>query len=187
MGGELQRREYPDREECLHILEKHRVPPHIKVHSAVVAGIAKKLSEALRACGKSADFVDLAVAGALLNDIAKADSIEAGFDHAAEGGRILRLLGFPAVAEIVERHVDIGDWHRDGPVTVAEIVNYSDKRVKHESIVSLEERFSDLITRYSGKHRWIEAGIRKNWETLLAVEEKIFRPLPFGPNDIHGT
>jgi hypothetical protein len=69
-------------------------------------------------------------------------------------------------------------------VTGAELVNYADKRVLYIEVVSLPERFRDLIARYSRGRTDIELRIRRNWATMEAVEAKIFGRLPFGPGEI---
>jgi len=168
---------------CRRLLARHEVPDHIRLHSGQVARVARHVAAALRQRGEPVDIA-LVEAAALLHDIAKAPCIASRLDHAAEGGRVLRELGLPAVAELVERHVHLGAWDPRGPVTGAEIVNYADKRVLYVSIVSLEDRFADLILRYSRGRADIEERIRSNWATMQAVEAKIFARLPFGPSDI---
>jgi len=168
---------------CRRLLASHGVPPHIRRHSGLVARVARRVAAALRARGEPVD-VALVEAAALLHDIAKAPCLESRLDHAAEGGRVLRELGLPAVAELVERHVHLGEWDPLGPVTGAEIVNYADKRVLYVGIVSLEDRFSDLIIRYSRGRADIEERIRGNWATMRAVEAKIFARLPFDPSEV---
>jgi hypothetical protein len=56
--------------------------------------------------------------------------------------------------------------------------------VLHVRLVSLTERFRDLIVRYSGGRTDIEERIRRNWATMEAVEAKIFGRLPIGPADV---
>jgi uncharacterized protein len=168
---------------CRRLLAAHDVPTHIRRHSAQVARVARRIAEALHERGEAVD-VGLIEAAALLHDIAKAPCIESHLDHAAEGGRVLRELGLDAVAAIVERHVHLGDWNPRGPVTGAEVVNYADKRVLYIRVVSLPERFRDLIVRYSRGRTDIEERIRRNWATMEAVEAKIFGRLPFGPADV---
>jgi hypothetical protein len=145
-----------------------------------VAAVARRIAVALRTGGEPLD-VGLVGAAALLHDIAKAPCLESRLDHALEGGRVLRALGLEAVAAIVERHVLLGEWDPLGPVTGAEVVNYADKRVLYVDVVSLPERFRDLIARYGRGHADLERRIRRNWETMEAVETKIFGRLPFGP------
>jgi putative nucleotidyltransferase with HDIG domain len=173
----------PSAATCRRLLAAHGVPAHIRRHSAQVARVARSIAEALHEAGEPLD-VGLVEAAALLHDIAKAPCLESHLDHAAEGGRVLRELGLAPVAEIVARHVQLGDWDPRGPVTGAELVNYADKRVLHVRLVSLTERFRDLIVRYSGGRTDIEERIRRNWATMEAVEAKIFGRLPIGPDDV---
>lgn len=172
----------PDRSTCRALLEEHGVPAHIQRHSFQVAGLARRLAEALRLRGEPVD-PDRVEAAALLHDLAKADCLDSRRDHALEGGVLLRALGHPELADLVERHVELGPWDPSGPVTEAELLNYSDKRVRHEELVSLDERFDDLLARYGKGSERAEARIRENWRMVEAVEEKIFRRLPFGPAD----
>ena len=168
---------------CRRLLAAHSVPTHIRRHSALVARVARKIAAALHERGEAVD-VGLIEAASFLHDIAKAPCLESHLDHASEGGRVLRELGLDAVAAIVERHVYLGDWNPRGPVTGAEVVNYADKRVLYIRVVSLPERFRDLIARYSQGRTDIEERIRRNWATMEAVEAKIFGRLPFGPADV---
>jgi putative nucleotidyltransferase with HDIG domain len=168
---------------CRRLLAAHGVPTHIRRHSAQVARVARRIAEALHERGEAVD-VGLIEAAALLHDIAKAPCLESHLDHASEGGRVLRELGLDAVAAIVERHVHLGDWDPRGPVTGAEVVNYADKRVLYIRVVSLPERFRDLIVRYGKGRTDIEERIRRNWATMEAVEAKIFGRLPIEPADV---
>lgn len=160
------------------------MPEHIRRHSGLVARVARRIAAGLwEHAGEPVDTA-LVEAAAILHDIAKAPCLESRRDHATEGGRILRESGFAAVAVIVERHVILGAWDPEGKVTEIEIVNYADKRVRYEEIVSLDERFADLLVRYGGGRAEIEARIRNNWAVMGAVEAKIFGRLPFGPGDL---
>jgi hypothetical protein len=69
-------------------------------------------------------------------------------------------------------------------VSGAELVNYADKRVLYVRVVSLPERFRDLIARYGRGRTDLEERIRRNWATMEAVEAKIFGRLAFGPEDL---
>lgn len=171
----------PTPHECLRILETYGVPDHIRRHSEQVARVARCLADALRqATGQVLD-VERVVAGALLHDIAKADCFHNRRDHAQEGGRVLRGMGLDDLAPLVERHVELGPWDPHAGVTEAEILNYSDKRVRHEEVVTLEERFLDLLERYGRDNERAQARIRENWVRTHALEEKLFRDLSFGP------
>jgi len=174
----------PDPEECARVLERHGVPDHIRRHSEQVARVARQLSEAL--CGEGVELdVGLVEASALLHDISKAECLEGG-DHARQGAELLTTLGYPEVAALVARHVELGSWEPNGQVTEAEVLNYSDKRVRHEDVVSLRERFEDLVVRYGRRGAGAEHRIRMNWQTTEHLEAKIFRGLPFGPEAVRG-
>lgn len=171
----------PGREECRRLLESHGVPPHIRRHSEQVARVTLRLGEALGAAGFQLDL-DRLEAAALLHDIAKADCLGGRQDHAREGGARLRALGYPEVAALVERHVDLGAWEPAGEVTEAEVLNYADKRVRHEEVVTLGERFQDLLERYGKDRPAAQARIRDNWRIMEELEAKLFARLPFGPD-----
>jgi hypothetical protein len=68
-------------------------------------------------------------------------------------------------------------------VREAEVVHYADKRVLHDRVVSVAERFADLKVRYG---RTAEAIARLNLlETqTLELEHKLFSPLPAQPQDV---
>ncbi|NTU60637.1 MAG: HD domain-containing protein [Deltaproteobacteria bacterium] len=171
----------PTPEACWALLDAHRVPPHIGRHSALVALLARRLAEELSSrAGETLSAPRLEAAG-LLHDIAKAGCIETHGDHAREGGQLLRSLGHPEIAGLVERHVDLGAWDPQGPVTEAELLNYADKRVRHEDVVSLRDRFDDLVERYGGASDKARGRIEQNRCVMEALEVKIFARLPFGP------
>ena len=177
----------PDLAHCLQLLEQHGVPPHIRRHSEQVERITAVIGGALAAePGAAALDLDVLRAAALLHDIAKMPCIESRRDHALEGARELAELGLEEIGELVGRHVRLGAWDPDGPVTGAELLNYSDKRVQHEEIVSLEARFEDLLVRYGGDNPRVEQRIREDWAIIARVEAKIFARLPFGPDEVEG-
>jgi len=174
----------PDAERCRQLLDQHRVPPHIRRHSEQVERVSAVLARAALQAGAADLDPALLQAAALLHDIAKMPCIETRRDHALEGESVLVELGFPAVAALVGRHVRLGPWQPEGPITGAELLNYSDKRVRHESIVSLAERFQDLLVRYGAGNPVVEQRIREDWLIIAAVEKKIFARLPFGPDEV---
>lgn len=128
--------------------------------------------------------LQLLEAGALLHDIAKTASLHNGGEHARLGAQWLSDLGYPGVAEIVREHVWLSrppdePW----PLREVEIVNYADKRVLHDQIVSLPQRFADLRQRY-GRTPEIIQRITHNEQRSLILEAKIFRSLNITPDDI---
>jgi hypothetical protein len=174
----------PDAARCRLLLEQHRVPPHIRRHSEQVERVTALLGRAVSAAGAGVPDPAVLRASALLHDIAKMPCIESRRDHALEGARVLAALGLGEIAELVGRHVRLGPWDPEGPVIGAELLNYSDKRVQHEVIVGLTERFEDLLVRYGRGDPVVERRIRQDWGILARVEAKIFRRLPFGPEEV---
>jgi len=115
---------------------------------------------------------DLVMAAALLHDITKARSLETREPHDHSGGELLRELGFERIGEIVKQHVILLDFNPEERLEEREIINYADKRVMHDRIVSLAERLEDLIQRY-GTTEEIKNLIRQNESLVFAIEKKI--------------
>lgn len=174
----------PNAEQVARLWVECDVPAHIRRHSEQVARLAVRLTCALREAGHPALDVGLVETAALLHDVAKAKCLATLGDHAADGARLVRERGFSAVAELVARHVELGPWDPDGEPCEAEILNYCDKRVQHERVVGLDERFGDLIERYAAGNPRAESRIRRNWSVTRALERKLFRELPFGPAEL---
>jgi hypothetical protein len=68
---------------------------------------------------------------------------------------MLNGMVHPVIAQIVREHIFLDSSQVDGPINESLLVNYSDKRVKHDQVVTVEERYHDLIARYakSPSHR----------------------------------
>jgi putative nucleotidyltransferase with HDIG domain len=115
---------------------------------------------------------NLVIAAALLHDITKTRSLETREPHDQSGGELLRELGFTRVGEIVEQHVILLDFNPQEKLKEREIINYADKRVMHDRIVSLSERMEDLIQRY-GTTEKIKNLIRQRESNTYAIEKKI--------------
>jgi putative nucleotidyltransferase with HDIG domain len=163
-------------------MEREQMPEHICQHSEQVARLALALARELNASGQRLDLA-LLEAGALLHDIRKLLTIEQGGNHARLGARWAEESGYGEIAPMIERHVELGPWQPEGVVTEVELVNYADKRVRHTEVVSLQERFVDLLDRY-GKSDGARTRIRQHWETVRKLETKIFDLLEFGPDQI---
>ena len=177
----------PKRETCLKILRENGVPEHVINHSLAVEKvalfIAREINLAANRDGNKLNY-DLISAGALLHDIAKIKAMENGEHHGKLGGKMVRELGFPKVSDSVKQHIRLDSYDKIEEITEVEIINYSDKRVTHDSVVSMSERFSDICHRYGKNSRIILARIEKSRELTLILEEKIFLSLPFKPDDL---
>jgi uncharacterized protein len=173
----------PSRAECLALMAEHGMPPHIREHSFRVMEVAFTLGEALRA----ADFplhLPLIEAAALLHDLGKTPCLGTPQNHAEWGAALLQTAGYPQMAQIVREHVALQPApHDPRPFREAEVVNYADKRVLHDRVVTLAERFADLKERYGRNLAALER-ISAAESRARALEEKIFLPLSLTPGDL---
>jgi uncharacterized protein len=171
----------PSKEECFKLLCETDTMDHIAHHSFQVCRVAMCLTDHLRA----KNFVlnrDMIEAAAILHDVTKTRSIKTGERHAETGSKLLNDLGYPEVADLIRQHVGL-DVYGTALPTEAEIVNYSDKRVLHENIVSLQERMNYILERYGTTPESREY-IAINWKKTEDLENKLFCDLPFLPQDI---
>ena len=163
----------PNEEECLAIMVRCGMFPNIVEHSVQVKNVAEAIAQNL----KDDVIVNkpLIIAGALLHDIAKTKSIvEHLLRHDIMGADMLREMGFSEIADICAAHVIMNDFMPEGSLEEREIVHYADKRVKHNLVVSLEERIEDLIDRY-GINDEKRKFIQKEKDFIDGLEKKILR------------
>ena len=160
----------PSLEECDELMAKYSMLPNIVAHSRQVMLVSLAITDNLKK-GVSING-GLVIAAALLHDITKTRSFETKEHHDESGGELLRELGFARVGEIIKQHVILLDFDPKGPLEEREIINYADKRVMHDRIVSLEERVKDLIQRY-GTTEEIKKLIQQNESLVIAIEKKI--------------
>lgn len=180
----------PDIAECFRLMEEYAMLPNIRQHSLVVARVAWRLHEGMRAHADAARVPEqeLVVAGALLHDIAKTPCLRNGRDHARAGAEICEGLGYPQLARIVAEHVVLRHHEpercRQGIFTAGELIYYADKRVLHEEIVSLEKRLEYILERYGAGDPEINRRIRENFAICQGLEQALFRFLPFSPQEL---
>jgi len=121
----------PDRQECQSIINASLEGEEtIKAHLQLVAETSVRLSEAIAAAqAKQRQFQNIAIgldlnlimAGALLHDIKRKEK-----NHADKGSQLLLSLGFPKVADIVARHMDLAT-PLPAHLTEVQIVYFADK------------------------------------------------------------
>ena len=160
--------------------------PNIRRHSVVVAQIALLLVEGFHKNEIRPSLIpdrDLVAAGALLHDIAKTPCLKNGCDHARKGAEICIQLGYPEIASIVEEHVVLRDHdaarRQQGMFNAREIIYYADKRVRHEEIVSLEDRLEYILEHYGNGDPRMRHLIRLNFAQCVELEKYLFAFLPF--------
>lgn len=144
------------------------MPVHIYRHSLMVRRVAVTLAGSLGDERRASIDIRLVDRGALLHDICKADSIVGGGDHARMGQRLLEILGYPRLGQIVGQHVRL----QACSLSEALLVNYADKRVMHARVVSLARRFVDLMERYGHEDARRER-IMQMYDRARAAEELI--------------
>lgn len=172
----------PTREECLRLMRQYGMLENIIYHSLKVAKVATFIAKELNKMGHRID-IDLVEASSLLHDLTKTRCLQTGEDHAKTGCQLLRELGFERVGEIVREHIQISKIKDSSKVSEGEIVNYADKRVLHDRVVSLEDRFKDLKLRYGMSKKGIDI-IGELEKKTFEIEEKIFSILKISPNEI---
>ena len=162
----------PSDEECQRLWDAHDMLPNIREHSRLVACMATALAHLAQAAGLAVNVAEVRAA-ALLHDLAKTYTISHGGNHCQLGAAwVQELTGNPALAQGVLWHVSWPhplDLRTDFlPLTLI----YSDKRVKHNQIVTLETRFDDLLERY-GTTDYIRTRIHKSFQQAAAIERAL--------------
>jgi len=170
----------PSTEECYQYMDLYGMLDHIRDHSMMVEKIANIITRGLQGSGMSLS-VRMVGAGALLHDIGKTLCLNSTDDHAAKGKEICLQNHLDEIADIVNEHVTLRDYNQNKDITEKEIVYYADKRVKHDKVVSLEERRTYIIDRYAKGREDIRVLIEKNFKICKEVEKQIFSRLDFEP------
>lgn len=173
----------PNCDQCFQLLLKLEVMDHIIEHCQRVASVAVYLARELISAGIFLN-VPLVEAAGLLHDISKMESLRTGVDHAQAGEMLLEQLGYREVADIVGQHVRLRDPSVPF-ITEAAVVNYSDKRVLHTSIVSITERFVYIREKYGHDNPARLVRIKATEEETRRIEERIFARLAISPKDIN--
>ncbi|WP_035243975.1 HD domain-containing protein [Desulfonatronovibrio hydrogenovorans] len=161
----------PDKDQCFRYWQEFNLPEHIREHSRLVAIIAQEI------CLLSKSWlnvpIEAVVASALLHDLGKLYCIEhGGYHHQLGASLVMEISGNPAIAQGVMHHV-----YWPGEVDVEKfflplVLIYSDKRVMHDRIVSLEARFEDLFARYGTNHR-MKGLIQRSLDQALTIQDQL--------------
>ena len=160
----------PTKEECIKLLRKNNVPDNIIAHTQAVCDFSMKVCDVLEKRNIKVNR-NLVAAGALLHDIKK---LELG-EHEIEGAKYVESLGYPEVGVLIKKH-GLKNCHKKElkPITWEEkIIFYSDKRVKNDKIVSVDERFEYIKQRYKKEHVEKEIKLTKEIEKELLVNAKL--------------
>jgi len=172
----------PDEKKCRQLMTQYVMLPNIIQHSYRVCQVALFLSRALNQTGAGLNL-ELIKAASLLHDITKTRGLQTKENHAKTGEALLTDLGYPQVARVVGRHVELKDVKNCSSLTEEHIVNHADRRVLHENVVSLEVRFSYLIDRY-GRTPEIRRRINMMEVTARELERVIFHQINYSPDEL---
>lgn len=165
------------------IIEEFHMPLHVRRHCAAVANFAVELGQKLLQRGEKIDLTLLRHA-ALIHDLVRVIDFRTfapeqfpdpvkneeiafweklrekyrGLGHEEVAAQILRERGFPEIASLIKKHryrqilEGFDSWEE-------KVLYYADKRVKHDKVVSLQERLTDGRERNAPEtKRTLEAG-----------------------------
>jgi len=155
---------------------------HIVVHSFQVCRVAIFLADHMGP-GPGSLSRNLVQAAALLHDITKTRSFTTRENHALTGAQFLSEMGYPEVGHIIEQHVRLDSYTPSDFPTEAEIVNYADKRVLHDRIVTLKERMEYILEKYATGPEYRER-LRWLWKKTEELELRLFSYVPFKPEEL---
>lgn len=160
--------------QAMQLWDSYAMLDHIRRHSEVVCAVALLITDWLEEAGY--EFNRRAVEmGALLHDIAKTQCLGSSRRHDVEGAEIMLELGYKEMAWLVRNHVSLPEGH---PLDEAMIVNYADKRVNHDQVVNLNQRFAYIASRYGledpERLERIELGRRRAMEVERLIFSSMF-------------
>jgi putative nucleotidyltransferase with HDIG domain len=156
---------------------------HIVIHSIQVCRVATYLTEHLNNQNGRLNL-DLIQAAALLHDITKTRSFKTRENHAQTGGFYLAKRGYPEIGELVRQHVSLDDYPHPVELGERQIINYADKRVLHDQVVSLDKRMDYILEKY-GETPELTERIHWLWEKTVELEAKIFDDLTVVPRELN--
>ena len=195
------------------IWKTYHVPRHIIEHMIGVGAVSYLIAEKInKTKSKNKVDVDLVTRAGLLHDIVKLVDFKVLdlskmrstytkndiifykkllkqfplIDHCEAGYLVLKKLKLVKIALIVRKHGSKALLSRKlQPKTLEEkIVHYADKRVKHETVVSIKHRTLDGHKRYSQNKKY-QTKYDKVWPKLVALEKELCKKAKISPKSIN--
>ncbi len=198
----------PTEKECYELLEEYHVPAHVIRHSEQVRAVALFLGRKLKENGIDIDL-DALNSAALLHDLMRTvdfsdipsqssesdihawERIKDRYPGKRHGEAAYEFFKgkYPEMALIIRKHtfsaVDSDDEMKR-PITWEEkVLNYADKRVAHDKLVTMDERFTEGDKRWHTEHphenhdpEYIKRVRKKHY----ATEKEIFNIIGLDPD-----
>ncbi|CAO0820523.1 HD domain-containing protein [Desulfarculales bacterium] len=160
----------PDLDEITRLWDTHAMLTNIRRHSEVVCAVALLLQRWLEQAGLCLDRQAIR-AGALLHDLAKTPCLGSSRRHDLEGASLLSQLGYSQLGSMVQNHVTLPP---DNLLDETMVVYYADKRVNHDSLVNLNQRYAYIASHYGKGDPQLLARIEQGRKRALEVERLIF-------------
>jgi hypothetical protein len=168
----------PRLEDCHALWDKYEMLDNIRRHSEKVADMAHSVSLILERQGYPV-VPDAVRASGLLHDLAKTYTIKYGGSHSQLGSAwVTHETRNPEIARGVLFHVH-WPWDEaldDDRLLLVMLIEYADKRVRHDNYVSLDERFTDLQNRY-GINEYARERIEMSHQQGQRIEKALSRRL----------
>ena len=155
---------YPNKNECLKILQQQHLPGPVLEHVHIVADLSCRIAEHLNSKGYKL-HLGCVMAAAYLHDIAKGCK-----NHAQEGCNLIYGLGYPEVASIISSHMQL-DLKHSGQINETTVVYLADKMVSGNRVVPLEERLHEQLKKHQDESA--RQAIRVRMEQAEALQKKI--------------
>ncbi len=196
--------------EAKSIIMEHHLPDNIRIHCEKVYEVSKLIAERYKSKGYDIDLENL-YSAALLHDLFRIvdlseenykkfredaekydqitwDSIRnryKGKSHSQAAYEFLKDKGEDKVALMVKKHYFAAFNNKnDKPETLEEkILSYADKRVAHDKIVSLSERFGEGQKRHNPEKDNMH-DIEKLYDIYYSLEKELLDPIGLKPEDI---
>ena len=171
----------PGLDDCRALWRRYAMLPNIEEHSRTVAKMALYLGRRLQDAGVPLCLKTLQ-ASALLHDLAKTYTIGHGGNHTQLGAAwVVQETGQQLIAQGVLFHafwpweLDLEAW----PLPL--LVQYADKLVRHDQVVDLKARFTDLMERY-GKNERARESISRMEADARAIEHMLITTYKVDPH-----
>lgn len=198
-----------DENTARNLLNEYKTPQHIIKHGEIVGKVGEMIAEAYLKKGTYVDVESVFLAG-LLHDILRLVDISenkynefiktqdpekikiwdelrmkySNIGHPEATYKLLSEKGFEEIGLMIKKH-GFESILEDPPFTLEEkILTYADKRVLHEKVVSMEDRFYDGHVRYFSKKMPAEYE-NKIQKVYYALEKELFEPIDFNPEEIN--